>query len=305
MVKVKGVPVQYRTCRPLNHIIQSEISQKLTTSGHAGRTLFGYFGSTLSYFEHLFVSVVEYFLTNNEPHITVLFFAVLYERAGVRSVSIDAVDGMTVDDAVLAARNTAPNDPNPGSSVMLALNGEYVKGDQRVSSGDEIALIPPVSGGSDDIKTDSDWVFITPETLDPMPLTEFVTTGTDGAIVTFLGNTRDHNQGRVVDYLDYEAYQPMAENKIAEIIAEMRSKWDLGKIAIAHRTGRVDIGETSMVVAVGSAHRRPAFESALYFVDRLKEIVPIWKKELFEGGEVWIGETPGANNETPPPASTN
>jgi molybdopterin synthase catalytic subunit len=86
----------------------------------------------------------------------------------------------------------------------------------------------------------------------------------------------------------------MAENKIAEIISEMRAKWELGKIAIAHRTGRVDIGETSMVVAVGSAHRRPAFESALYFVDRLKEIVPIWKKELFVGGEVWIGDTSGA-----------
>jgi molybdopterin synthase catalytic subunit len=88
----------------------------------------------------------------------------------------------------------------------------------------------------------------------------------------------------------------MAENKIAELIAEMREKWQLGKISVAHRTGRVDIGETSMVVAVGSAHRRPAFESALYFVDRLKEVVPIWKKEHFEGGDVWIGETPGAGS---------
>ena len=112
-------------------------------------------------------------------------------------------------------------------------------------------------------------------------------------MVTFLGVTRDHNEGRKVLHLDYEAYQPMAENKIVEIIGEMRSKWELGKIAIAHRTGRIDIGETSMVVAVGSAHRRPAFEASLYFVDRLKEIVPIWKREFFEGGEVWIGESPG------------
>jgi len=245
----------------------------------------------------------EYFLTTNDQHINVLFFAVLHERAGTRNVSIDATANMTVDDAVLAARHAAPKDPKPGTSVMLALNGQYVKGDQPVKAGDEIALIPPVSGGSGDIKTDTDWVFITLDSLDAAPLTEFVTTEADGAIVTFLGNTRDNNQGRVVDYLDYEAYQPMAENKIAEIIEEMRSKWDLGKIAIAHRTGRVDIGETSMVVAVGSAHRKPAFESALYFVDRLKEVVPIWKKELFEGGEVWIGETPGANNETPPPDS--
>jgi molybdopterin synthase catalytic subunit len=233
-------------------------------------------------------------LTNPESNITVLFFASLRERAGARSASIMATEGMTVDDAIVAARKVSPRDPEPGSTVMLALNGEYVKGDQQVKAGDEIALIPPVSGGSGDIKTSNDWVFITPNKLEEAPLTEFVTTGVDGAVVTFLGVTRDHNEGRKVEYLEYEAYQPMAENKIAEIICEMRSKWNLGKIAIAHRTGRVDIGETSMVVAVGSAHRRPAFESALYFVDRLKEIVPIWKKELFEGGEVWIGESPGS-----------
>jgi molybdopterin synthase catalytic subunit len=215
------------------------------------------------------------------------------ERAGARDARVVATDGMTVDDAVMAARKASPSDPRPGSTVMLALNGEYVKGDHPVKAGDEIALIPPVSGGSDEIKSEYDWVFITPDELDPQPLTEFVTTGVDGAVVTFLGITRDHNEGRKVEYLEYEAYQPMTENKIAELIGEMRSKWELGKIAIAHRTGRVDIGATSMVVAVGSAHRRPAFESALYFVDRLKEIVPIWKKELFEGGEVWIGETPG------------
>jgi molybdopterin synthase catalytic subunit/molybdopterin converting factor small subunit len=224
----------------------------------------------------------------------VLFFAVLHDRAGTRSVNVTVTDGMTVDDAVLAARKAAPRDPEPGSSIMLALNGEYAKGDQPVAAGDELALIPPVSGGSDEIKTESDWVFVTGDVLDPAPLTDFVTNGIDGAVVTFLGVTRNHNEGRTVLHLDYEAYQPMAENKIVEIIGEMRDKWELGKVAIAHRTGRVDIGETSMVVAVGSAHRRPAFEAALYFVDRLKEIVPIWKREFFEGGEVWIGETPGA-----------
>ena len=255
------------------------------------------FSSTLNLIENV-VPLDESPLTNQPTVIKVLFFALLHDRAGTRSVEVVATDGMTVDDAVQAARKAAPKDPKPGSTVMLALNGEYVTGDQQVKAGDEIALIPPVSGGSGDIKTDSDWVFITPDELNAEPLTEFVTTGVDGAVVTFLGVTRDHNEGRKVVYLDYEAYQPMAENKILEIIGEMRDKWELGKIAIAHRTGRVDIGETSMVVAVGSAHRRPAFESALYFVDRLKEVVPIWKKELFEGGEVWIGETPGSGNPT-------
>ena len=222
-----------------------------------------------------------------------LFFAALRGRAGTRQVNVTVTDGMTVDGAVLAARKAAPRDPEPGSSIMLALNGEYVEGEQLVAAGDEIALIPPVSGGSDEIKTEREWVFVTADVLDPAPLTDFVTTGVDGAVVNFLGVTRNHNEGRTVLHLDYEAYQPMAENKIVEIIREMRDRWELGKVAIAHRTGRVDIGETSMVVAGGAAHRRPAFESALYFVDRLKEIVPIWKREFFEGGEVWIGETPG------------
>jgi len=246
-------------------------------------------------------------VTHPEPEttatdISVLFFAALRDRAGTRQVTVAFTDGMTVGDAILAARKLTPRDPEPGTSIMLALNGEYVTGEQKVTPGDEIALIPPVSGGSDEIKTEQDWVFITAAKLEPVPLTEFVTTGVDGAVVTFLGVTRDHNDGRKVLYLEYEAYQPMAENKIVEIIAEMRSKWKLGKIAIAHRTGRVDIGETSMVVAVSSAHRKPAFEASLYFVDRLKEIVPIWKREFFEGGEVWIGETPGDGARPPEPA---
>lgn len=234
---------------------------------------------------------------NPTTDLTVLFFAALHDRAGTRRVNVAVTDGMTVDDAVLAARKVAPRDPEPGSSIMLALNGEYVKGDRPVAAGDELALIPPVSGGSDAIKTEANWVFVTADELDPAPLTNYVTTGVDGAVVIFLGVTRDHNEGRRVLQLEYEAYQPMAENKIVEIIGEMRSKWELGKVAIAHRTGRVDIGETSMVVAVGAAHRRPAFEASLYFVDRLKEIVPIWKREFFEGGEVWIGETPGSGGQ--------
>jgi len=238
-------------------------------------------------------SVVKRDSTNTKSEITVLFFAVLRERAGIRRVKITAANGMTVHDAVLSARRRAPKDPNPTNAVMFALNGEYVSGNHLVQPGDELALIPPVSGGTGEIKTGKESVFITSKELDPAPLTEFATTGSDGAVVTFLGVTRDQNQGRRVLDLDYEAYQPMAENKIFEIITEMRNSWELGKIAAAHRTGRVGIGQTSMVLSVGSPHRRPAFEASLYFVDRLKEIVPIWKKELFEGGEVWISETTG------------
>ena len=133
-------------------------------------------------------------------------------------------------------------------------------------------------------------VTITEKRLDPAPLVERVRSDRDGCVVTFLGVTRDHNEGRRVLYLEYEAYRPMAERKMAEIIDEMKARWEIGSAAVAHRVGRVDVGETSMVVAVSAPHRGPAFEAAMHFVDRLKRVVPIWKKEFFEGGEVWIGD---------------
>lgn len=136
-------------------------------------------------------------------------------------------------------------------------------------------------------------ILITEEPLDPRAVADGVRADTDGAVITFEGVTRDHNDGRRVEYLEYEAYRPMADEQISRLIDEMKERWDIDRVAVAHRTGRVDIGETSLVVAVSAAHRRPAFEASLYFIDRLKEVVPIWKKEYFEGGEAWIGD-PGS-----------
>lgn len=231
--------------------------------------------------------------------IRVRLFAGVRERAGVSQVAVDLPVGATVDDALKAASEAVPGEWRLSSKVMLAVNGEYAEGEARLKDGDEVAVIPPVSGGAaggprSRTAGAGEMVVITSQPLDPAPLSEFVRTDRDGAVVTFLGMTRDHNDGRRVDHLEYEAYQPMAGEKIAEIIAEMKAKWEIGRVAVAHRTGRVDIGEMSMALAVGAPHRRPAFEAALYFVDRLKEVVPIWKKEFFEGGEMWIGDTPGA-----------
>ena len=133
-------------------------------------------------------------------------------------------------------------------------------------------------------------VAITEGVLDPAPLVERVRSDRDGCVVTFLGVTRDHNEGRRVLRLEYEAYRPMAEQKMTEIIEEMQARWKIGSVAVVHRVGRVDVGEASMVLAVSAPHRGPAFEAAEHFVDRLKEVVPIWKKEFFEGGEVWVGD---------------
>ncbi len=130
---------------------------------------------------------------------------------------------------------------------------------------------------------------VTHEKLDPEAVTSRVRKDTNGAVVTFLGTTRSFNGNRNVLHLEYEAYRPMADRKLAEVVGEMRERWDVQDAAIAHRIGRVDIGEISLVVAVASPRRREAFAACQHAVDRIKQIVPIWKKEFFEDGEVWVG----------------
>ena len=223
--------------------------------------------------------------------IEVLLFAGLKDRAGVARMRIDVADGATVSEAIDAACEATEATWDVPTAIMCAVNEEYQQRDFVLSDGDELALIPPVSGGTG-VAQDG-YVEVTGEPLDSMAVADHVRADCDGAIVIFEGVTRDHNDGRHVEYLEYEAYQPMAENKVRELFGEMRARYEIDKCAVAHRVGRVDIGEKSMVVAVSAAHRRPAFEAALYFVDRLKEVVPIWKKEHFEGGEVWINDTPG------------
>ena len=130
---------------------------------------------------------------------------------------------------------------------------------------------------------------ITHDELEPDKITAQVRRDTNGAVLTFLGTTRSVTRGRRVLQLEYEAYRPMADNKLAEIADEMRQRWDVQDVAIGHRLGRLEIGDISLVVAVASPHRAHAFEACQYAVDRIKQIVPIWKKEYFEGGEVWVG----------------
>ena len=130
---------------------------------------------------------------------------------------------------------------------------------------------------------------ITHDELDPEGITSQVKHDAAGAVVTFIGTTRDHTGDRRVLFLEYEAYRPMADQQLATVAEEMGERWDLTGVAIAHRLGRLEVGEGSLVVAVSSAHRKDAFEACQYSVDRIKQIVPIWKKEFFEGGEVWVG----------------
>ena len=145
---------------------------------------------------------------------------------------------------------------------------------------------------------------ITDEPLDPEEITAKVRRDSNGAVVTFLGTTRDFTAGRTVLHLEYEAYRPMADAKLQEIADDIRSRWEIEDVAIAHRLGRLEVGETSLVLAVASPHRAEAFAACQYAVDRVKQIVPIWKKEFFEGGEVWVGSQEDSIAEEAEPSRT-
>ncbi|HTE83832.1 MAG TPA: molybdenum cofactor biosynthesis protein MoaE [Dehalococcoidia bacterium] len=141
---------------------------------------------------------------------------------------------------------------------------------------------------------------VTPDVLDEVALSALVAKPEAGAIVLFSGIVRDNNLGRRVEHLEYDAYPPLAERTLVDIAAEARSRWDLTEIAIHHRIGRLEIGEASLLVAVSSSHRAEAFTACQYCVDRVKQIVPVWKKEVWEGGESWIEGTPVSSAQVAP-----
>ena len=164
--------------------------------------------------------------------------------------------------------------------LLYAVNRHYADRDAALADGDEVALIPPVSGGA---------FRLSEEPLDPGAVIREVSDPQAGGIATFIGTTRLQSRGRTVHYLDYEAYEGMAEEMMAELGEELKRRHELCAIAIAHRVGRVDIGELSVVIAVSAPHRAAALAACKEAIDTLKETVPLWKKEVYEGGDEWIG----------------
>jgi molybdopterin synthase catalytic subunit len=205
--------------------------------------------------------------------VTVRLFAGLRERAGWSERTIDAATVADVWPAL--ALGAEP----PG--LLYAVNKQYAPRDTQLVDGDEVALIPPVSGGA---------FRLTDEPIDPAAVIREVSDPRAGGIATFIGTTRVESRGRSVHYLDYEAYGGMAEQVMAEIAEALKGRYDLCEIAIAHRTGRVDIGELSVVIAVSAPHRADALAACKDAIDTLKQTVPLWKKEVYEGGEEWIGQ---------------
>jgi len=216
-------------------------------------------------------------------------FATLRERARSSELEREFPEGTTVDQIWKALKREFPALDGHRDSVGFAVNQEYVEGDYRPRDNDEVAFIPPVSGGASDGAPWMGSIRIVRDRIDVAALEREVGDPAAGAIVTFAGTTRRDNAGRKVINLEYEAYEPMALSEMRKLAREAGTRWKIVRIAIAHRIGRVDIGETSVAIAVSAAHRGEAFEACRFAIDRLKEIVPIWKKEYFEGGEIWVG----------------
>jgi molybdopterin synthase catalytic subunit/molybdopterin converting factor small subunit len=206
--------------------------------------------------------------------INVRLFAGLRERAGFAERQLEGV--ARVGDVWEALALGAEPE-----GLLYAVNREYADRDRELADGDEVALIPPVSGGAFRISEE-------PLSLDAVVAE--VASAAAGAIATFTGTVRHESRGRSVLHLDYEAYPEMAEDVMAQIAAELERRYDLCAMAIHHRVGRVEIGEPSVVVAVSAPHRADALAACKDAIDTLKETVPVWKKEVYEGGEEWLGK---------------
>lgn len=214
--------------------------------------------------------------TLGRMRIAVKLFAALRERAGARTLELDLPDGAVAAD-VWAALELG-DEPR---GLLLAVNRAYADRGTALRDGDEVALIPPVSGGA---------FLLSDQPLSLDEAVREVASDEAGAIATFSGTTRAHSRGREVVRLEYEAYEGMAEEEMARIAAELKERYALLEVAIHHRVGVVAIGETSVVIAVSAAHRGDALAACRDAIDTLKQTVPLWKKEIYVSGEEWIGQ---------------
>ncbi|MEO5924720.1 MAG: molybdopterin converting factor subunit 1 [Bryobacteraceae bacterium] len=225
--------------------------------------------------------------------IRVLFFGVLRDIVGSREDSVDIPEGGLVETVYEHYAARFPRLRDVSSSIVLALNQQFSEPKAPLSDGDEVAFLPPVSGGSGNFlhqiaDPEGHFFAITRDPIDGPALVKQLQQDHDGAVVTFDGVTRNNTKGRATRYLEYECYEGMAIKMMAQIGREIANAGSISRIGIIHRLGRLEIGEASVVVVATSPHRRAAFDAALEGINRLKRLVPIWKKEYFADGEVWV-----------------
>jgi molybdopterin synthase catalytic subunit len=216
--------------------------------------------------------------------IRVRVFASVREILGRPEIALEVPEGATAGSVLDRLSADYPRLQRLAPVLRLAVNREYAESGRVLAAGDEIALLPPVSGGADQYE-------VTAEPLDLVRLVEAVTRNTSGAIASFLGVVREFARGRQVHHLEYDAYPEMAAATMRQIGEEIRARWPVDGVAIVHRTGRLTIGEASVAIAIASPHRHEALQACGYAIERLKEIVPIWKREVWTDGAEWIGST--------------
>jgi molybdopterin synthase catalytic subunit len=225
--------------------------------------------------------------------VTVLFFGQLKDVTGRAQDRLELPPGALLDAVFSHYASLFPRLAEMSRSIVMARNQEFAPLSAPVADGDEIAFLPPVSGGADVWThqiSDAEGHFfaLTRLPIDSQALAERMRRPEDGAVITFEGVVRNNSKGRATQFLDYECYEGMAIRKIAEIGREIAASMSIGHIAIVHRLGRMEIGEASVVIVVSSPHRKPAYDASLEAINRLKKLVPIWKKEHFADGEVWV-----------------
>jgi molybdopterin synthase catalytic subunit/molybdopterin converting factor small subunit len=235
--------------------------------------------------------------------IDLLFFGVLKEVVGQPADSIELPEGSRVRDVIFYYAHKAPRFEAMASSLAVSVNQEYSGPDRALRDGDEVGLLPPVSGGTDrpgSPKSAAEFtgaeftgeVRITREPIDSHAIAARLKQSADGAAVIFDGVVRDNTRGRRTLYLVYESYESMAMKQMQALAAEARERFQVRGASIVHRLGRLEIGDTSVLIVVASAHRAAAFEACRWIIDTLKKTVPIWKKEYFEDGAVWADGEP-------------
>jgi molybdopterin converting factor subunit 1 len=224
--------------------------------------------------------------------VRVLFFGVLRDMAGKVAEEIDLQNGASLRDLLEHYAAVIPKLKEFLPSMACAVNQRYASPEIKLNPGDEIALLPPVSGGTPDDGSVPNRVCITRSAIDTQAVLTSLKRGEDGAALVFEGVVRNQTRGRKTLYLDYEAYEQMALAQMQSLAAEALQEFQVRDLAIVHRLGKLEIGETSVLIAVASAHRGAAFDACRWLIDTLKRTVPVWKKEHFEDGAVWADGEP-------------
>ena len=223
--------------------------------------------------------------------VRVLFFGILKELAGKASDEIELREGASMRDLLAHYEAQIPRLKEALPSLALAVNQQYASPDTKLKSDDEIALLPPVSGGTEE-RVRLSYAPIVREPIDTQSTLSKLKRGEDGAALVFEGVVRNQTRGRKTLYLDYEAYEAMALQEMESLAGQALKQFQIRDVALMHRLGRLEIGETSVLIAVASAHRAASFEACRWLIDTLKRTVPIWKKEYFADGAVWADGEP-------------